>query len=413
MDVSDPTQLKDVLTDGFFHQIEKSWAFQHNLGQIENVRFNPVGGTPNYEIIADSAAGPVGFRGIVVAHCTHNSWTWAHNNQTWNIPELSGTHPFHPDLVAAARTLHGNGPVFQVPITDPTPEGTEHEAFHVVVMVGDALALTPRAAITLGLGQLPKDLDLERALTSYAAARGLAVAKGNLDKGANGGAIEATPEQAAHQIADSAHLFHLRDQKGTITTVNLQTQQLVSAITTAEVASDAFYLAHEHKLFAEATFGAQDWQQGVGDVSLTHSMVRVGEHELQALLLAVDGTWSWFHPGFSQFPAAKLARGALDFALEHGLKEFTTPQTSPLAVSAAKSILQAWILWSGPIGEHQGTFLLRSPSLQLPPLTSEVMQAVERTPVPEGIDAARAWRFYMQSRGGGVEAGASIPGSSA
>lgn len=158
MQLETPTSLTDVATDGFIAQHASTWEHALAFGPNPQVDFARTGG--GYTVTFN---GTHTFAASTVGTINGTQFTWAVPTP-FDIPELKGTVTLSDELIAAARTLRGNGPAFIV------PEG--NDLYSLAVVDRPVHNISPRDAIKIALAHArlhQVDVDKKRALVSFAA----------------------------------------------------------------------------------------------------------------------------------------------------------------------------------------------------------------------------------------------------
>lgn len=372
MQIPPPTSLSDIITDGFLAQTGVDRAFATRLGRIRGVEFNLVNGTENTPIaqvrINRAQGEPFDTTGTVVAWINGEEFTWAgEQGAGFDIPELHGTQPLSDELIRAARTLHGNAPAFIAPF------GNRGQA---LVVLNDPHHPTDiRTDLVEGLALLPPHADAHRALSSYAAFRGLG--------------IQRNPSYTALS-------------NGTAVTFRQHRPiEVTGGLTLRDVRADSAFSSAEHQLL----FDALSPTRQVSYNPQAGTAVIEGQLEVSALPLATidGGVWRW---AWADTRVRGQGSGGLrQFGVDNGLLPLVSP-TLPVAqanqldlTAVAKPVLQLWTHAIVNTGEgFQTVLLLNHPRLHLPPASHAAIEATLHTRLDPELDARRAVAAYATQR---------------
>ncbi|MFP7366485.1 hypothetical protein SFC07_12050 [Corynebacterium callunae] len=369
MEIPLPISLSDVLTDGILGQSSVDQAFAAELGSIQGVEFNIAEGSTKAEIRINRTPGtPFDTTGEVIAWINNNALTWeTTRGADLNIPELRATQPLSDALIAAGRTLYGNAPAFIAPF------GSRGQALVIINHLPQLF--DARRDLIDGLPGLPAGTDLARALSSYAAFRGLGI----------------HIETNRIAFSDGTSLL-LR---------NGLPIEIAGGMGLREVRADAALMSAEHLLLFDAISPRHQLQFNPNTrTALVENML-----EVQAFPLAtIEGNtwkWAWAQPEFQGSETEGLAR----FGFDNGILLLTTPEV-PLAaaqefelINVAKPILKRWTHAVLNEGNRQLILLLDHPRLHLPPASFAAVDATLHEPIAQDIDFQRAIAAYAQLRG--------------
>ncbi|ADK28485.1 hypothetical protein LJU02_03555 [Corynebacterium pseudotuberculosis] len=377
-----PTNFNDVIVDGVISQAEISEAFTQLLGYVHEYEFNA---TPTgYQIQFHTRRGLHTYEGVLAAHIDpERMWKWA-QEYTFDIPELSLEQPASDELIAAARTLNGNGPAYLVPLADGALD---------VVILSDVLPhLSLPAALTVGLGNLrtADPDDLKRAVLAYAAQRGLSFQE------------DSDRLEVSSSDGNTASIDIIR---GTVDCPEWDGKNL----SLSNVQSDAALVSAEHQLLFEGTYPDAHVTVDPHTATATIKSAYGESATAEATILAVvdhNWTWAWNDEKLMHSPGVTRALGLKAFAMDNGIPELLG-QAIPLhraqelaLESVAKPILREWVhvVASLPDG-RRAMLLLRSSQLQLPAATKASIAATLSCPLPPMVDTQRAISTYAHFRG--------------
>ncbi|MDO5512706.1 DUF6882 domain-containing protein [Corynebacterium sp.] len=355
-----PTSLADLRADGALIQADIDATWTSAIGRVEGIEYS--GDIARVH----TRAGARDLPATEVARIADGQWTWSRGYEL-DIPELSSPRPASDVLLCAARTLHGNVPVFLAPF----PDGQRAMAIDFRPSPGPL-----RSALTLGLAQLPPELDTRRALLSLAAARGLGVRE--------------TP--TTFEFADGTAVTFREGQPAAVS----------GGMRETDVLADALYYSAEHQLLLDGRFPD-------AEISLDIASGRaIVHHEFSAdavIVATITGdtwTWGWADPHLPPSPAANLRR----FGIDHGLLDLVRPRipARPELIEVCKPILDIWTHATVALNSQtRAVVLLSAPELTLPgpeaPTTGQAVAVTLQAAVPEGVDKQRARAAYAQRRG--------------
>ncbi|WP_080795897.1 DUF6882 domain-containing protein [Corynebacterium pacaense] len=371
MELPYPTSPADVATDGVLAQSALDRAFSRELGRIDGVEFT---------IAPDSTAAQVRVHrpsvrsfdttGEVVAWIRGDEFTWVSTRgEQFGIPELTGTQPLSDQLIAAARTLHGNLPAFIAPVNDERGRA-------LVVLNTDLKPVDTRSDLIEGLSVLPEGTDVSRALIAFAAERGLGVLEeGNILAFSDGTSVL------------------LRGGRAT---------EISGGLSFADVRADAAFTSAEHQLLFDAVAprAHADYDPRTG-TALIDGLLRVSA---TALATTDDDVWRWAWAD-SRVPDSDTA-GLRRFGFDNGLLPLVSPTVSTEQarqlnlIDVAKPVLHRWTHVIADSGEGFSVVLLIDhPRLHLPPASRAAAEATLHTPLAREIDGHRAVSSYAAQRG--------------
>lgn len=365
MQLPHPSTLSEVIADGAIVQADISARIGH-IDQVKLVR-----GTEQEVQVALLCQGrnPSYHQGRIVAEIREDRWQWRESMTDFDIPELQGEQEASEHLIAAARTLHGNAPVLLAP--------DRNGVTWVVALQGEFRQQAPREALITGLAALPAEIDLQRALLGFAAARGLGV--------------RIREEQVS--FSDGTTLL-LADGRVT---------RILGGLSLAEIRADAHYLSIEHQLLLEGTLPQANSTFNDSGVML-HSATGASIQTQADVIATVEGntwTWAWADPSLPSPRAMELQR----FGIDNGIPELFTPSL-PLEMAresqlwvVAKPVLHRWVHTTIPQGRGYAVLLIDAPELRLPDASFNAAQATLAHELPTGLDPQRARRAYAQARG--------------
>ncbi|AIU32326.1 MULTISPECIES: DUF6882 domain-containing protein [Corynebacterium] len=377
-----PIDFNDVIIDGVISQAEISEAFTQLLGYVHEYEFNA---TPTgYQVQFHTRRGLHTYEGVLAAHIdSERVWTWA-QEYTFDIPELSLAQPASDELVAAARTLNGNGPAYLVPLDDGTLD--------VVVLTDVLPRLSISAALTVGLGRLlAADPDtLKRAVLAYAAQRGLSFHE-------DSDHLEVSSPSGEAACIDIA--------KGAVSCPEWNGKNL----SLSNVQSDAALVSAEHQLLFEGTYPDAHVTVDPRTATATIKSAYGESATAEATILAVvddNWTWAWNDEQLMHSPSVTRALGLKAFAMDNGIPELLGQpiplhRAQELALeSVSKPILREWVhtVASLPDGRRV-MLLLQSPRLQLPAATKASIAATLSCPLPSMVNTQRSISTYAHFRG--------------
>lgn len=372
MQIPPPTSLSDIITDGFLAQTGIDRAFATWLGRIRGVEFNLLNDaehTPTAQVRINRAQGePFDTTGTVVAWINGEQFTWAgEQGAGFSIPELHGTQPLSDDLIRAARTLYGNAPAFIAPF------GNRGQA--LVVLNDPHLPTDIRTDLVEGLALLPPHADADRALSSYAAFRGLG--------------IQRSPGYTALSNGTAVTFRQHRPV------------EVTGGLTLRDVRADSAFSSAEHQLL----FDALSPTAQVSYNPQAGTAVIGGELEVSALPLATieEDVWRWAWADTRV--RGQGLRGLRQFGVDNGLLPLVSPmlpveQALTLDLTAvAKPVLQVWTHTTVDSGQgFQVVLLLNHPRLHLPPASFAAIEATLHTRLDPELDGRRAVAAYASQR---------------
>ena len=360
MHLPSPTSLDDLRADGALIQADVDATWSSVMGTVQGVEYT-----------ADTArvhtrSGARDLPAAEVARLVDGEWVWSREHDL-DIPELHSPQPASDGLLRAARTLHGNVPVFLAPF----PDGQRAMAVEFRPSPGPL-----RSALTLGLAQLPAELDARRSLLAFAAARGLGV-------------------------RETADAFEFSD--GTAVTLRSGRPTSVSGgLQVEDVLADAHYFSAEHQLLLDGRFPDPDIRL---DIAGGHATLDGHVHAGAIIVATVTGetwTWGWADPYLPPSPAANLRR----FGVDHGILDLVRPRVPARAelIDVCKPILDVWTHALVPLNaDTRAVVLLSAPELTLPgpqaPTTGQAVEVTLATVPGAGVDKRRARAAYAQRRG--------------
>ncbi|MCS4536360.1 DUF6882 domain-containing protein [Corynebacterium sp. HS2168-gen11] len=356
-----PQHVQELLTDGFFAALRRDVAVALLVGNQPTVRYST--SKHGYMVELQGNGNQIQLPAVVVGQLGAD-----HVTVTWE--PILDQYPFlgtvlTDEILQAVRTCYRGALPFLL------PDNIGGATILMATPDQDATAL-PSLAETLlrGLSRIPDHYNLHRALVAFAG-------------------IEAHPIQ----LTDSAVVFADSCQ------VDLARRQLVSDMSLAEIAADAFYLGLEHQLFFQ-----QQFRQPRIELSQDHQQakIHVGEQSFVARACVVgiiaDGTFTF---AYHLSPHLSLLR---EFAVTHGIPELfsslSIQRAQQLGVEhCAKRILKMWTHAFVPLTENTSALVLIDANpLHLPSVTPEIRQYVLHQPVPPLLDQARAAAAYTQLR---------------
>ncbi|GAB3694989.1 DUF6882 domain-containing protein [Corynebacterium nasicanis] len=355
-----PTSLDDLRADGALLQADVDATWVGVMGRVEGLEYT------EDTARVHTRGGHRDLATTEVARIIDAQWVWSQEYEP-DIPELHSPQPPSDELLRAARTLHGNVPVFLAPF----PDGQRVVAVDFRPSPGPV-----RSALTLGLAQLPADLDARRALLSFAAARGLGVKE--------------TPETV--EFSDGT----------TVTLHDARPAAVSGGLRMADVLADALYFSAEHQLLFEGRFpdGRVSLDIATGRATVD-GLINAGA-VIVATVTGDTWTWGWADPHLPPSPAANLRR----FGLDHGILDLVRPRIPARAelVDLCKPVLDMWTHARVRLNaETEAIVLLSAPELSLPgpqaPTTQQAVTVTLGTVVPAGVDKQRARAAYAQRRG--------------
>lgn len=360
MHLSSPTSLDDLRADGALLQADVDATWSSVMGQVEGIEYS--GDTARIH----TRRGAHDLAATEVARIVDGEWIWSQDHDL-DIPELHSAQPAADALRQAARTLHGNVPV----LIAPFPDGDRAMALDFRPSPGPL-----RSALTLGLGQLPPELDARRSLLAFAAARGLGVRE----------------TADAFEFSDGTSVS-LRDGIPTDVSGGMRLE---------DVLADAHYFSAEHQLLLDGRFPHPDIRL---DIAGGRATLDGRVHAGAIIVATVTGdtwTWGWADPHLPPSPAANLRR----FGVDHGILDLVRPRVPARAelIDVCKPILDVWTHALVPLNaDTRAVVLLSAPELTLPgpqaPTTSHAAAVTLGTAVPAGVDKQRARASYAQRRG--------------
>lgn len=369
MEIPLPSSLLDVLTDGLLGQTCTDQSFARELGKVTGVEFNLSADNTQAQVRINRSAGtPFDTTGEVIAQIRGGEFEWVSTRgEDLNIPELQGIQPLSDELISAARTLFNNSPAFIAPRSDGTKT--------LIAINHQPRPGEIRRCLIEGLSKLRPEMDLARALRSFAAFRGLG--------------IRFEENRIAFSDGTSILLHHRRPL------------EIAGGLSLRDVRADAAFMAAEHQLLFDAissapqiTFDAQ-----------SNTAIIDNEHTVQAIPLAIiDGSrwvWSWSLNEVNGRATEGLAR----FGFDNGLFLLTKAEINTTdaeafdLINVAKQVLQIWT--HAVIKQEDGSsvvLLLQHPRLTLPPATKAAIEATLYHPLPRELDGRRAVASYAAHR---------------
>lgn len=361
MDLPAPQNLTDVVTDGFIAQHAGTWEYIKAFGPQPRVDFLP--NDHGYTVIYNSTSE---FSATRMATIRGQQLTWE-RPAPFEIPELNGTTQLSDDVIAAARTLHGNGPAFLVPEGD--------ETFVVVVVDKPLHNVRTGDAIRIALAHAALHdikLDVERALISFASFAGLGIR-------VNSGVCTLSDGTVVHAPTGLVKTPH-------------------DAHTLNSLISDAEIFSIESQLYFDGRFPQATLRQTSDTtVDVMCATTNTAFHADATPIATITDTFNWIHS-----PATDAIRS---WALTHTIPELLEKDI-PLAKArelgleiAAKPLLRKWT--HGFIQQPDGSYtvvLLDAPELRLPaPSAQGSAASIIRTRAR--INPRRALENYGYSRG--------------
>ncbi|MDO5097253.1 MAG: hypothetical protein Q4D85_00740 [Corynebacterium sp.] len=321
-------------------------------GTITEVEYNPQG--DGYEVVLHYGKETQVFDATVIARidADRTTWSWVEEPQFGFL----GTWP-SDDMIAAARTLHNNGPSFLVPQTDGSTD---------VVLIDrhEFPALHPRTALCVGLAAMPETMDIQRAILAFSAVNQLSI-----------------------HVDDDTITF----EDGTV--VDLKERRVRGQLSFRDVVADAFYFSAEHQLFFDGNYPAPlvAFQPETSTLIINDSVTAHG------ILVGTitDNVFRW-----ADEPVLR------QFAVDNGVSEFLRTEI-PVSEAAemgldcaAKRILRHWTHVFVQLDDDTTALVLADgPTLRLPAKNMEATQAVLAIPTPPHVDHERAVASYHQLRG--------------
>ena len=384
-----PRTLAEIVTDGTIACADADAAFTALIGRPGGIEFNRDGDRMEVRA-ARRRASDVSTTGTVVAEIRDGMWTWrsaraADAAARFGIPQLSGTWPATDDLLIAARTLHGCTPGLLAPMPDGT---TAVVCLDPPQPMGDT-----RTALITAAGIPMAGEDLPRALTGFAAIRGLDV---HVD-----GSVWSFSDGAAARVENG----RLRDIAG--------------GLDIDPVRADALLPSTESQMYLDATFpGATAVADPVLGLVTLETPEGSGMRTRGVVLATVTGDtwcWGWADRNISAAPGTADCHRIRDFGRREGIPAFVSP-TLPLSlareldlVSTAKPVLGRWFHTTAQLTADTWAIVVFSDrGLVLPAPTVPVVGAVIDTirgVDTGGIDAHRAIAAYARHRGLGIPPG--------
>lgn len=360
MQLPSPTSIDDLRADGALIQADVDATWSSVMGMVQGVEYT------SDTARVHTRSGTHDFPATEVARILDGEWVWSLEHDL-DIPQLHSPQPASDGLLRAARTLHGNVPVFLAPF----PDGQRAMAVNFRPSPGPL-----RSALTLGLAQLPAELDARRSLLAFAAARGLGV--------------RVTTD--SFELSDGTAVT-LRDGRPTAVSGDLQL---------ADVQADAHYFSVEHQLLFDGRFPDPDIRL---DIAGGRATINGHIHAGAIIAATITGdvwTWGWADPHLPDSPAANLRR----FGIDHGILDLVRPRVPMRAelVEVCKPILDVWTHALVPLNaDTRAVVLLSAPELTLPgpqaPTTKQAVEVTLATAPGAGVDKQRARAAYAQRRG--------------
>lgn len=389
-----PASLGDAISDGAIAQADLDATLTATYGPVTGVEFSgpqPDSSTMDAEVevrVYPATGKPLSCTGTRVARIHNGLWYWLTSlTARFPIPEFHTVLPASDGLIAAARTLSGNGPVLLAPHSDGSTA--------VVALPPPAMPQVsdPRTALTTGIERMDPAVDARRAVLGFATFRGIGVKE----------------TQAAITVQDGTTVtFDAAD--------NNRAVDISPGMSLTQLYDDAAYLSTEHQFLYSAR-----WATPPPQVDLPQQRGLVGGRPVAVDTLGVlDGDvfhWAWAWPGFQFTPmtSASSAAGRLrSFGLDNGIPGFfratlpTSGQSPDTEIEvervtvAAKAVLGRWVHLHVPIGPGlTAVVLVDGPHLHLPAASQRAVGATVRAARQRVTDRHRAASAYARWRGVG------------
>ncbi|MBI9000013.1 hypothetical protein M0E87_06785 [Corynebacterium sp. CCM 9185] len=383
-----PRTLAEIVADGAIACADADAAFVSSLRDTKGIDFNRAG--DRMEVHAARHGAPdLATTGTIVAEIRDGIWTWcsdivADAATRFEIPELSGPQAPSDELLAAARTLHGCTPGLLAPMSDGT---TAVVCLDPPQPFGDT-----RTALITAAGTPGATDDIDRALSGFAAIRGLGV---RVD-----GSVWHFSDGASARVENG----RLRDIAG--------------GLDIDQVRSDALLNSIESQMYLDAVFpGAAvtvDLEAGRITLRTPDGVVAPVQGTVLATVTGDTWCWGWADRNISATPGTTDCHQVREFGRREGIPVLVAPTLPlPLAreldlVSAAKPVLDKWFHSTVQFtADTWAIVVFTNRDLVLPPPTTAAVTAVINTIRGAdlgGIDASRAVAAYARFRNLGIRA---------
>lgn len=384
-----PTSLMDIATDGVLAQHDVDATTVTVLGPVESIEFS--GSAPDDDTrdalfdlrITRAGRRPEMASGTRAAIIRDGRWHWRTARiDSFDVPALLEVQPADDLHLRVTRTLFGNAQVYLAP--------HKNGSCSVVALNGTPPTSPLYPALVQGVATVDPGVDIYRAVTSFAASRGLGAQR----------------SEDGITLSDGTQIV-IRDN--TVTSIG-------GGATFDDVYADGILTSIESRLF----FGSRHPQAHViPNLATGRALVQPQgqppfEVDMQIIATCTgdQGTWAWADPNLAGSPAMQSATAVRRFAFDNGIPQLLRPHFSP-------ELIDDYLVVSAPITGlwtpatvylepgTSGYVLLSDPQLVLPPATQEAVDATVAR-LPDTVDRGRALAAYARNRGVTVGADGAI-----
>lgn len=381
MQHSNPTNVKEVAHDGLIAQAGVDNAYAQLIGARRSADFDADGAATGvagatHRVRYFGAGKDLTLPAKKIASVRDGTWTWDDPiaeafGAEFNIPEFSGELAGSIELEQAARTLHDNAPLVRAPRADGTTD--------ILIVMAELPLLEPQVCIRSAIPRLTPDIDIQRALTGFAAMRELPIAITEWDA----------------EIAGEKLIIR-----------NGQLIDIVSDISIDDVRADAIFLSAEYQFRADSLLpncqGQLQPDRSTALLQATNVPQMVMSAQPIAVITDTQWTWAWADPSLSDLAAGQRLR---NFGAQHGIPALVQP-TLPIESAwqlnlpeVAKPILGFWTHIVVPFGtDRWAMVLVRDATLDLPPATQKSVEGILRTKIDPALDRTRCATAYATAR---------------
>lgn len=384
-----PTSLTDIATDGVLAQHDVDATTETVLGPVESVEFS--GAAPDddtLDALVDLRISRAGRRpevasGTRAAIIRDGQWHWRTARiDSFDVPALLEVQPADDLHLRVTRTLFGNAQVFLAPHKDGSCS---------VVALNGTLPTSPLSpALVQGVAAMNPEVDLYRAITSFAASRGLGAQRSEDGITLSDGTQIVIRNNAVTSVG------------GGITFDDVYADGVLTSIESRLFFGSRYPQAHVIPNLATGRALIQPQGQPPFEVAMQVIATRTGD----------QGTWAWADQSLAGSPAMQAATAVRRFARDNGIPQLLRPHFSPELIDdylvVAAPITGLWTpatVYLAP--ETSGYVLLSGPQLVLPQATQEAVDATVAR-LPHTVERERALVAYARSRAVAVDTDGTI-----